>query len=203
MIGRRRRALDAFNLSMLDVIASALGAILILFIVSSMDAGAARQALRARDGQLERLNAEMARLDEALRARAAALEAVDDAEAARLACPPEGLAIGMCRVDAPRVAVHVYDHRKLDGDRVDLLFNREPLERDVPLTGADAGIRLDLALRPGANYLAAVARSEGADPPNTATVVVSPCRDGRPESFQWDMTSGEQRHVSIIRASRR
>ena len=51
----------------------------------------------------------------------------------------------------------------------------------------------------GANFLMITALNTGAGPPNTATVRITPCRDGRPKEFIWDMKTGETRHLSITR----
>lgn len=204
---RSRRELRVFNLSMLDVMSSALGAVLVLFALVSVDARTQGEAAARTEARLERVTAEMARAaadlrqraDDVEQARARAAAAEDALDDAQRACPPVGLAIGMCRVAGPTVRIRVYDHRQIDGDRVDLELNGAVVARDVALAEEVAAQTYSLSLEPGANYLVARALTEGTDPPNTATVVISPCIDGRAEVFRWDMTLGQQRHVSIVR----
>lgn len=183
---RPSREISIFNLSMLDVICSALGAVLILLILAHFEQQSAQADLQAKDEQLEKLIKKMMELDQQL-----------EEEKRR---PGAGMAVGMCETDAAEVTARIFDHGSVDGDRVDFTFNREPYRQNVSLPGKDAPLVYRLALKPGANYLGAHALDEGASPPNTATVVIEPCLDGNAEVFRWDMSRGQQRHISIVRS---
>lgn len=200
---RRRpsRDISIFSMSMLDVICSALGAILILFILSETSAGEARADAQRSARQLEALQRDLMAAQEAeKKARQAEEAAARRAEAAELkARRPGGLAVGMCQTTAERVVARVFDHGSPDGDRVDFSLNNEPFRQNVTLPGPSDAVELTVELDDGPNYLGARALNEGTSSPNTATVVIQPCRNGQPEVFKWDMKRGEERHISIVR----
>lgn len=202
---RPSREISVFNMSMLDVICSALGAILILFILAQHRESNAREEARRKDKQLEALqrsviDAQQQAARERLQAEQAR-QAADTANKmlAELERMPRAMAIGMCETSAATVTAVVFDHSAADGDRVDLTWNNAPLRDNLTLPDKASAVRFDLSLEAGSNYLAAKALNVGDSSPNTATVEISPCRDGQPEEFKWDMQTGEQRHISIVR----
>lgn len=168
---------------MLDVICSALGAVLILFILSQQAEQSAQAELARKDEQIERMQRELMEAQKKLREQR----------------NPGGLAVGMCTTSTAQVSAKLFDHGGVDDDRVDLSLNNASLRDDVSLPGREAPLILTLDLEPGPNYLGAQALNEGSHPPNTATVVIDPCIDGKPEHFRWDMKTGQKRHISIVR----
>ena len=204
------------GMSMLDVICSALGAFLILFLVAAQTSERERARAETAEDQLQDLGQQARELTDALqrvarqneelageldRAREDLAEAQKDLQRAekktRKLMAGAGMAIGMCRTDADAVRVTTFDHGQEDGDRVRVSWNGDVVRADATLTSAHQMTRH--ALDPGANYYGAAALSEGFSPPNTATVIVDPCRDGAPETFTWNMQTGQKRFVSIVR----
>ena len=86
-----------------------------------------------------------------------------------------------------------------DNDRVDISLNNQDFKKNVVLRGEKNADRFDVPLETGPNYLAARALNVGTSSPNTATVIIKPCRDGQAEHFQWNMKTGQKRHISIVR----
>ncbi len=196
-------------MSMLDVIASALGAFLLLFLMTMKTNDALHAQARAKDEEIERLQqkireasaAAQAAVEAARRAEEAASEARARAAALerrkRLEGIAKGIAIGMCEVSVAQVRVSVWDKGKQDGDKVTLKLNEQVIESSYHLTTSPR--TLTLSLEPGLNYLVAQALNTGSKGANTAAVRIDPCRDGRPQDFTWDMQTGDIRNVSIIR----
>ena len=212
----RRRELGVFGMSMLDVICSALGAFLILFLVAAQTSERQRARAQTAEERLQDLAEQARDLDEALqrvardnadlagrleRARGDLDEARRDLERSekktRKLMAGAGMAIGMCRTRAASVRITTFDHGIEDGDRVRVSWNGEVIAPDVTLTKAPRTTRHDLDA--GANYYEASALNEGYSRTNTATVVVEPCRDDAPETFTWNMQTGQKRFVSIVR----
>lgn len=215
MTRRRARDINVFSLSLLDIIASALGAFLILYILASQRAAAESDRASNSEQQLQQLavaaqqfsetakkladdNDALAEEKQRLRKQLAACQG-DLEEEKNKPKPrplPAGLAIGMCEVDAGPVAIHVWDHRDEDGDRVRLSWNDAVVHNDLLLMNAPT--TMSVSVEPGANYLLVFAHNEGTGPPNTATIRVDPCQDGAPQEFVWQMNTGQQRLVSIV-----
>ncbi len=234
---RRRKELQVFNMSMLDVLASALGAFLLLFLLSMKKSDNLEEANRQKDEEIERLvqkiqeaeetlehtqetlqNAQdaLADAEDALNAAAGQLaNAQADANAARqeankareqadalkkekdkLDALAKGMAIGMCEVDVSTVTVTVWDHGDEDGDRVHLAMNDTTISADLLLAHQKRAFKVPVS--GGTNYLIATALNQNAGR-NTAMLVVNPCRDGQPRSFQWEMDTNESRHISLVR----
>lgn len=207
---RPSREISIFNLSMLDVICSALAAFLILFLLASKTAEQAASRADRTDKQMQAL---AGTVKEATEAMAELVKQKERAEDEAAACRGEldeekqkrkanvvtggGLAMGMCLVGVEQIEVKLWDHQAVDGDRVKLRWNDGVVHQDLSLTDTPAEFRLHADS--GANYLYVQALSDGTSPPNTAVVVVNPCRDGKPELFEWNMNAGEERFVSIVR----
>ena len=218
---RRNREINIFNLSMLDVICCALGAMVILFIVTSKrkDEEAARaQAAEQQSQQLTdkaRAAEEKAKrladdLDEALKRAQEAAEALQrgqqqsDALAKALKDAQEkakalgqGQVIGMCETSAAQVTVRLWDHGGEDGDLVQLTFNNRDVATRLELRNAPKSFTL--ALEPGGNYITALALNQGTTGPNTASIEIAPCHGDQPDTFEWNMLTGQKRTVSVVR----
>jgi len=204
-------------MSMLDVLASALGAFLILFLLMAQRAQQAQEDARAKDEHIAHLQE---RLQAAQSAYAAAIDALDKTQAAldgaqrdlsqarvladqakalakQLDALGKGMAIGMCEVDARSVSVSVVDDIQPDGDVIELKLDERVLAASLELVGTPD--TRDVPLDRGTSYLIVTALSTGTSGPNTAAVTLSPCRDGQPQTFKWHMKRGEKRHLSIVR----
>ena len=168
---------------MLDVICSALGAVLILLILSTMAEQDAQAQAQAKDEQLEQLQRDLMKAQKKLK------------EARR----PGGVAVGMCHTKAAKVEVALFDHGGADNDRVDISLNNQDFKKNVVLPDKRTPERFAIPLENGPNYLGATALNMGTGPPNTATVIITPCKDGNPEHFTWNMQTGQKRHISIVR----
>lgn len=195
---------------MLDVICSALAAFLILFLLASKTAEQATARADRTDKQMQALAGAVKSATDAMADLVKDKErAEDEAAACRGELDEEkqkrkanvvtgtGLAMGMCLVGTEQVEVRLWDHEVVDGDRVKLRWNDGVIHSDLSLT--DTPATFTVQADPGANYLYVEALSGGSSPPNTAVVVVDPCRDGKPEIFEWRMNAGEERFVSIVR----
>lgn len=218
---RRNREINIFNLSMLDVICCALGAMVILFIVTSKrkDEEAARaQAAEQQNQQLtdkaraveERAKRLAEDLDDALKRAKEAAESLQQgqlqAEALAKALKDaqekakalgQGQVIGMCETTAARVEVQLWDHGGEDGDLVQITVNSRDVAQRLELRNAPQSFQLEL--EPGGNYITALALNEGARSPNTASVVINPCHGDQPDTFEWNMLTGQKRTVSVVR----
>jgi hypothetical protein len=108
--------------------------------------------------------------------------------------------MGMCQVKVPTVKLEFWDHGHEDGDRVKLKWNDKILKADMTVyTRLKKQGTFTVNADVGANSLIITALNAGAAPPNTARVLISPCRDGKPLEFIWNMKTGETRHLSITR----
>ena len=200
---RTNRDLNVFNMSMLDVIASALGAFLILFLITSQTSADYQQRVQTKDDQMDTLSKQVRKGNDAIQALKGALDKCrEDLKACedrpQPPTPPTGEAIGNCHVGVAKVNVFVKDSGSEDGDRVKLKWNDEVIRAELTLS--NAGQHLNLSLKPGPNYLHVTALNEGSSSPNTAVVVVDPCHeDGRAEAFDWQMLTGQEKFVSIVR----
>jgi len=206
-------------MSMLDVICSALGAFLVLFIVTMMQASSQEKRAEMAEKSLKQtkkaLAAKQKEASEALkkaakaieeakqaRAKAAAAAAARKAAAAAAAkariASAKGVTIGQCETSAAQVTFTVWDHGGVDNDRVKLAFNKKVLRRNLTLQAVGNEYRVTRPLDVGPNILEVTALSEGDNSPNTAAVRVNPCRQ-HPQPFPWDMKTGQSSNIVIIR----
>lgn len=185
---RRRpaREIDIFNLSMLDVIASALGAFLILFIIAMQNQSRAQQQAAQTAKELEALQQAMKEVRKELPKQATAA--------------PRALARGMCNVPPGTVDIEVSDWSAEDGDEVRLSQNDRVLVPRLTLVATASSLfsaekepaRFRLSLSPGVNDLVVEALSNGTKGHNSARIVVKPCRDGKEEEFKVDVDVTEK-----------
>ena len=214
---RPAREISVFNLSMLDVIFSALGAVLILFIIkleytSTVEAklnktqkGLANaneqiddmvRSVEDQSKQIKKLEQELSQNKE----QAEKLAQINDElekKVKKLKRRGRGMSMGMCQVNAPgEVRLTFYDHGSIDGDRVKLEWNEDILHSNLEL-GDLPGRTFVVQVEEEDNYLNITALNEGSSPPNTDTIVVAPCKNGRPQSFKWEMNTGDKQFLSI------
>lgn len=174
---RVSRDINVFNMSMLDVICSALGAFLILYLQAAQAQQSAEANAKSKEKIIEDLE-----------------------EKLRKAQLPQGVAIGTCETTASKVKLSLWDSGgAVDGDHVKLRFNQKLIEQKLSLPGPGATYSTEISLEMGANYIEATALDGGKTPPNTAGVRVDPCQKQRYQDFQWEMDAGEVRHISIVR----
>ncbi|MDD9933496.1 MAG: hypothetical protein OXT09_07835 [Myxococcales bacterium] len=211
---RPNREINVFNMSMLDVICSALGAILILFIIA-LEAQEKSQA-KAEDWQqkYQTLEEKVQAQQEAMQAQQQELVSQQEtmqaqqktisSQAKRLAAAQKkaqgagpGMAIGMCEVKKAKVKISIYDHGSEDDDRVHLKLNKKTLSKSMVIRNQPTS--KSIKLKRGVNYLVVKALNEGRSSPNTATLVIDPCNDGRKENFIWEMKEGQVRNISVVR----
>ncbi len=186
---------------MLDVICSALGAILILFLItmqaemkaksSSEDCQQRQQELEEKIQKVQEENLKI--LEENLKIQKEKEEIQEELEKANI---PMGAAIGMCEVGIENVIIGFKDHGKVDGDSAKIMLGKEVLDEELSLQSAYRDYVVKL--KPGANYIIVEALNEGSISPNTANVRVNPCHDGKARVFLWEMYEGERRNISIV-----
>ncbi len=239
---RQNREINIFNMSMLDVICSALGAILILFIVtlqaqnkaeakaedfekkyqkleekvqSTQDALQAKeQALSSTLTQLQQTAEQMKSQKQIIRqiasANAKLLAQIDPKDPKDPTDPtgpkdpddtdpgaPSGMAIGMCTVNQAQITIKVFDHGSEDDDHIAVKLNKKFVTKDMAILNQPTAKQI--TLKKGVNYINIKALNEGNSSPNTATLVIDPCNNGRAESFIWEMDEGQERNISIVR----
>jgi hypothetical protein len=183
---RRRpaREINIFNLSMLDVIASALGCFLILFIIAmQQQANAERRASEAAK-ELEQLK--------------------EDVREARKqpGATPKSLARAMCNAGADSVVVEISDWSAEDGDEVSVSFNDKVIVPSLALVATPGSqepadkdaFSVTLELAPGVNDLVIEALSNGSLGHNSARVFVKPCRGAKSEEFKVDIDTTAERY---------
>ena len=106
------------------------------------------------------------------------------------------MSMGLCKVPMGDITLRFYDHGSVDGDRVKLEWNGDLLRKDLLLDG-EPGTTITVTVDEEDNFLNITALNEGSSPPNTDTIVVTPCRDGRSESFMWNMKTGQVQFLTI------
>jgi Skp family chaperone for outer membrane proteins len=207
---RTSREISVFNLSMLDVIFSALGAILILYILVIENTSKAEEQAKQAQSQVQMQTQKIKRMQDDFErlAKKYAKEIgklskeLQDAlkKLKRKARRGKGMSMGMCQVKVATVRLSFWDHGQEDRDRVKLKWNEKILRRNMELFSQHRKKGLfTVNVDVGSNYLIVNALTQGDVGDNTATIKVTPCRDGKPQDFVWDMKTGETRNLSIDR----
>jgi hypothetical protein len=88
-------------------------------------------------------------------------------------------------VSSHSVTVTVWDHRKVDGDKIAILLNNKPVVPVVLLTKDPQSFKIKL--NKGKNSFGVKALNMGTDPPNTASVRFS------------NVTAGDDLQVYVVR----
>ena len=110
---------------------------------------------------------------------------------------PAGMAIGMCTVNQANITIKVFDHGSEDDDHIAVKLNKKFVSKDMVILNQPTAKQI--SLKKGVNYINIKALNEGNSSPNTATLVIDPCNNGRAESFIWEMDEGQERNISIVR----
>ena len=196
---KQSREISIFNLSMLDVIFSALGAILILFMITiehtsktEADIEKAHEALKKANMDIDDLTATLEKLAQLDQENEELKKKIK-----KLKRRARGVSMGMCRVPiGTEVNLNFFDHGQVDGDRVALMWNGEQIETDLNLPGPP-GVNRKVIVDDVDNVLDITALNEGFVSPNTDKIVVTPCINGQPRDFEWEMSTQEVRSLSI------
>jgi flagellar motor protein MotB len=249
----RKREISTFNVAMLDVISSAMGAFLLLFLIMAERRESAEASLAEAEGRAtaaetqaraseiaeaqarqqqaesererreaeeerrraeqearqqanEQSRAERERQSAEARARQAEQELQQaqqqieqlEQQLADLENAMGGDGIANCRVTTPTIQVSAWDSGSVDGDLVRISLNGTVTHPSVSLPAASNPWRGTFQLRRGTNVITIHALSEGSSAPNTAGVRIDPCNGRQPYDTSWNMTTGEERTITVV-----
>ncbi len=85
------------------------------------------------------------------------------------------------KVQSDTLSIHIFDHKKIDGDIISLNYNGKWLVQKHLLSGKRYEIQLNIDSYLEENYMLFYAENLGRNPPNTATIAI---RDGIGEEQQ-------------------
>ncbi|MFT4666504.1 MAG: hypothetical protein ACI8YQ_003091 [Polaribacter sp.] len=77
------------------------------------------------------------------------------------------------KVQSDSLTIHIFDHKKIDGDIVSLNFNGKWLEQKYLLSGKRHEIKIAVDHFLEENYILFYAENLGRNPPNTATIAIN------------------------------
>lgn len=186
---RPSRELSVFNLSMLDVICSALGAFVILFIISMQSQESEQDDVDDNDEDVDEYDLKQ-ELEDSIARREEILGCISRVVET----------IAVCHTSAEKITLFAWDPGQIDDDRVEICFNGTVIEPSViSLPAPNEPFRAELPLEMGANVVVIRALNEGHIPPNTAALDFYPRCDGQTSVYGWRMDEGEYRILPIIR----
>lgn len=108
--------------------------------------------------------------------------------------PPSDPGLTDVRVNRNVITVSIWDHSRVDGDRVDLFLNGRLIRRNITLKKQK--IRFNLRIGRGTNTLEVRALNEGSSSPNTASMEISHVIQGKQQQ-RWKLKTGQTGRLRI------